>query len=81
MAFRSPRTSSRVLQCLEPLQGKSEEEKEIQAVGVANRGDLAESYWRFYLLDEDVSLKEKASDDLIIVFSKSPRPPVGRNAD
>ena len=80
MAFRSPRISSRVLQCLEPLQGRSSEEKEIQVVDAANRGDL-ESYWRFYLLDEDVSPKEKASSDLIIVFSRSSRPPVGRSAD
>ena len=78
MAFGSPRISSRVLQCLEPLQGESKEEKEIQAIDAANRGDFR-SFQGLCLLCE--SLGAGLSRDLIIVYSESFRPPEGRSAE
>ena len=77
--LRLPRISSRSLQCSKPLQGESSEEKAIQAIGVAGCGDSqSESP---FLLSGDDSSKGKESSDLIIVFSKSLRPPVGRSAE
>ena len=80
MTSRSPRISSRVLQCSDPLQGESSSEKETQAVDIANCGDL-KSYLRFCFIGEDDSPEDKMSSDLIIVFSESSRPPVGRSAE
>ena len=80
MALRLPRISSCVLQCSRPLQGESSEEKAIQAVGAADRGNLESG--SFPLLSRGDPLKEKGSSDLIIVFSKSAsRPPVNRSAE
>jgi len=77
--LRFPRISSRGLQCSRPLQGESSEEKAIQAIGVAGRGDLQSE--SFFLLSGDDSSEGKGSSDLIIVFSESSRPPVSRSVE
>jgi len=73
------RTSSWVLQCLEPLKGQSQQEKREQAVAIANRGDLETG--SFSLILEGDTFGETTHRDLIIVFSKSLRPPVSGSAE
>jgi len=74
-----PRTSSRVLQCLEPLKGQSQQEKWKQAVAIANRGELKTE--SFSLLLEDDTFGGTTHRDLIIVFSKSLKPHLSGGAE
>jgi len=72
------RTSSQVLQCLEPLKGQSQQEKRKQAVAIANRGELKTG--SFSLLEDD-TFGETTHRDLVVVFSKLLRPPVSGSAE
>jgi len=75
-----PRTSSRVLQCLEPLKGQSQQEKWKQAVAIANRGELKTESFSLSLLEDD-TFGGMTHRDLIIVFSKSLKPPLSGGAE
>jgi len=71
--------SSRVLQCVKEIQGRSLLQKRKQVVDAANRGDLESD--SFSLLPEDDTFEETTHRDLIIVFGKSLRSPASGSAE
>jgi len=76
---RAAQISSRVLQCVEEVQGRSLPQKQKWVADAANRGDLdSES---FPLLFENDTFEEIVYRDLIIVFGESLRSHVSRSAE
>ena len=79
MVLGFPRISSRVLQPFAPYRTKSPEDIRV-IVRDINQGCLEPEREYFTLLGSD-TLEEMACRHLVIVFSKSLRPPVNRSVE